>query len=184
VVVVGGVTAGGHQADAARRGNRVRPGRFGCGDRRRRLLILQRRSFRRDVMKRTVILATDPGGRSGGDPGVAAQRARPVIRDGARSNTGQGQPVPDPGRRADTTVFVTAGGVVLVDTNSPTTARPSSTRSGKVTDKPVSMIIHTHTHPDHNGSQRLLQGRRPPPWRSWRTRIRRSGWPPPRSNPR
>ena len=57
-----------------------------------------------------------------------------------------------PGAGGNTTVFVTQGGVVLVDTKLPNNGEPILNQVHTVTDKPVSMIINTHTHPDHIGS--------------------------------
>lgn len=67
-----------------------------------------------------------------------------------------------PGQGPNTAVFVTKAGVVLVDTKLATEVRPDKTviNNGEaileqvrtITDLPVAMIINTHSHPDHNGS--------------------------------
>src|SRR5262250_1069050 len=57
-----------------------------------------------------------------------------------------------PGAGGNTTVFVTASGVVLVDTKLPNNGEAILNQVRRVTDKPVSMIINTHSHPDHIGS--------------------------------
>ena len=57
-----------------------------------------------------------------------------------------------PGAGGNTTVFVTQAGVVLVDTKLPNNGEAILTQVRTVTDKPVSMIVNTHTHPDHIGS--------------------------------
>jgi glyoxylase-like metal-dependent hydrolase (beta-lactamase superfamily II) len=57
-----------------------------------------------------------------------------------------------PGAGGNTTVFVTQAGVVLVDTKLPDNGEPIMNQVRTVTDKPVTMIINTHTHPDHIGS--------------------------------
>jgi glyoxylase-like metal-dependent hydrolase (beta-lactamase superfamily II) len=53
-------------------------------------------------------------------------------------------------------------GVVLVDTKLASNGEAIMSQVKTVTDKPVSMIIHTHTHPDHNGSKRYFKTRRRP----------------------
>src|SRR5262249_35465668 len=57
-----------------------------------------------------------------------------------------------PGAGGNTTVFVTQAGVVLVDTKLPNNGEAILNQVRRVTDKPVSMIINTHSHPDHIGS--------------------------------
>jgi cyclase len=52
----------------------------------------------------------------------------------------------------NTGVFVTAKGVVLVDTKDPGWGERIMDKVRSVTDKPVTTIINTHTHSDHNGS--------------------------------
>ena len=49
-------------------------------------------------------------------------------------------------------VFVTANGVVLVDTKNPNNGQAILDQIKTVTDKPVTYIINTHTHADHTGS--------------------------------
>ena len=49
-------------------------------------------------------------------------------------------------------MFVTEVGVVLVDTKLPNNGEAILNQVRRVTDKPVSTIINTHTHPDHIGS--------------------------------
>ena len=63
----------------------------------------------------------------------------------------------DPSERAswtggNTAVFVTEQGAVLVDTKLPGYGQDFIERVRAVTDKPVTMIINTHTHFDHSGS--------------------------------
>jgi cyclase len=52
----------------------------------------------------------------------------------------------------NTGVFITDGGVVLVDTKLANYGRQILEKIRKVTDKPVTTIINTHTHGDHTGS--------------------------------
>jgi cyclase len=84
--------------------------------------------------------------------GAVAQQQRPRIPP-----TGTIKKVHDnlyviPGAGGNTTVFVTQGGVVLVDTKLPNNGEAILTQVRTVTDKPVSTIINTHSHPDHIGS--------------------------------
>jgi len=84
--------------------------------------------------------------------GAAAEQQRPRIPP-----TGAIKHVRDnlyviPGAGGNTTVFVAQGGVVLVDTKLPNNGEPILKQVRTVTDKPVTMIINTHSHPDHIGS--------------------------------
>src|SRR5436190_4102064 len=84
--------------------------------------------------------------------GAAAQQQRPRIPP-----TGPIKKVGDnlyviPGAGGNTTVFVTEAGVVLVDTKLPNNGEAILNQVRRVTDKPVTTIINTHTHPDHIGS--------------------------------
>ena len=84
--------------------------------------------------------------------GAAAQQQRPRIPP-----TGAIKKVRDnlyviPGAGGNTTVFVTQGGVVLVDTKLANNGEPIVDQVRTVTDRPVSTIINTHSHPDHIGS--------------------------------
>jgi cyclase len=53
------------------------------------------------------------------------------------------------GGGGNTAVFVTAAGVVVVDTKDPGWGKPILDKIRELTDKPVTMIINTHTHGDH-----------------------------------
>jgi glyoxylase-like metal-dependent hydrolase (beta-lactamase superfamily II) len=53
------------------------------------------------------------------------------------------------GGGGNTAVFVTAVGVVVVDTKNPGWGQPILDKIRELTDKPVTMIINTHTHGDH-----------------------------------
>lgn len=57
-----------------------------------------------------------------------------------------------PGAGGNTAVYVTANGVVLVDTKNPNNGQGILEQVKSVTDRPVTHIINTHTHGDHNGS--------------------------------
>ena len=52
----------------------------------------------------------------------------------------------------NTAVFVTEAGVILVDTKLPGYGQDFIGRVREVTDKPITMVINTHTHFDHSGS--------------------------------
>jgi len=84
--------------------------------------------------------------------GAAAQQQRPRIPP-----TGTIKQVRDnlyviSGAGGNTTVFVTQSGVVLVDTKLPNNGEAILNQVRRVTDKPVSTIVNTHSHPDHIGS--------------------------------
>ena len=53
------------------------------------------------------------------------------------------------GGGGNSSVFVTAGGVIVVDTKNPGWGQPLLDAIKKVTDRPVTTIINTHTHGDH-----------------------------------
>ena len=57
-----------------------------------------------------------------------------------------------PGAGGNTGVFLAANGVVLVDTKNPNNGQGILDQVKTVTDKPITHIINTHTHGDHNGS--------------------------------
>jgi cyclase len=61
-----------------------------------------------------------------------------------------------PGQGGNTAVFVTRTGVVLVDTKNPGNGQAILDRVTAVSDEPVSMIINTHTHGDHVGSNEFF----------------------------
>src|SRR6186997_821373 len=56
----------------------------------------------------------------------------------------------------NTGVFVTGNGVIIVDTKLAGWGQVILDRIKTVTDKPVTMIINTHTHGDHTGSNPMF----------------------------
>ena len=52
----------------------------------------------------------------------------------------------------NTAVFITDNGVVLVDTKTPGNGQSILDKVKTVTQKPITMVINTHTHQDHTGS--------------------------------
>ena len=70
-----------------------------------------------------------------------------------RNREAEGQPLrPESlagGGGGNSSVFITATGVVLVDTKNPGWGQPLLDAIKKITDKPVTTIINTHTHGDH-----------------------------------
>ena len=76
---------------------------------------------------------------------------------GAQGNVAEIEQVKDnlyliTGGGGNTAAFVTDGGVVLVDTKNPGWGNAILDKVKTVTDTPVTMIINTHTHGDHVGS--------------------------------
>jgi len=53
------------------------------------------------------------------------------------------------GGGGNSAVFITSTGVVVVDTKNPGWGQPLLDKIKSVTDKPITMIINTHTHGDH-----------------------------------
>jgi len=116
-------------------------------------------------MKRTLVLATVVlAGALSATVAAALQQAA-GRRGGARGAVPFGQETPSAdalmvekvrsnlfvlrGGGGNTAVFVTAGGVVLVDTKLPGWGQPLIQKVKTLTDKPVTTIINTHAHFDH-----------------------------------
>lgn len=57
-----------------------------------------------------------------------------------------------PGQGGNTAAWVMASGVLLVDTKLVNNGQAILDQLRTVTDKPVTHIVNTHSHPDHNGS--------------------------------
>ncbi|HYS25975.1 MAG TPA: MBL fold metallo-hydrolase, partial [Vicinamibacterales bacterium] len=83
------------------------------------------------------------GGRQGG-PNVAQIQK---VTDTLYMITGGG---------GNTAAFVTDGGVVIVDTKLANWGQAILDKVRTVSDKPISLIINTHTHPDHTGSNEFF----------------------------
>lgn len=86
--------------------------------------------------------APQPAGRGGG-PNFGAVGAAEKVADNLYMIPGQG---------GNTAVWVTANGVLLVDTKLANNGQAILDQVKKVTDKPITHIINTHSHGDHNGS--------------------------------
>ena len=87
--------------------------------------------------------------------GVAAQRGGgrgPGIPPTGTIQQVRGNLYIIPGQGPNTAVFLTKAGVVLVDTKLANNGDAIMKQVRTVTDQPVTMLINTHSHPDHNGS--------------------------------
>ena len=92
---------------------------------------------------------------------VAAQRGGPPAAQGPR--VVELDKISDTlyvakGGGGNTAVFVTAGGVVLVDTKLPGWGQPLLEGVKKVSNRPITMVINTHTHGDHTSGQLEFPG--------------------------
>ena len=85
-----------------------------------------------------------------GGRGGPAQLQTIKVKDNLYMITGGG---------GNTGVFITSAGVVLVDTKLANNGQGILDQVKMVTDKPVSMVINTHTHGDHNGSNEFFTGK-------------------------
>jgi glyoxylase-like metal-dependent hydrolase (beta-lactamase superfamily II) len=65
------------------------------------------------------------------------------------------------GQGGNTAVFVRNDGVLLVDTKLANNGEQIMKQVRSVTDKPVTMLINTHVHGDHNGSNDYFTAARP-----------------------
>lgn len=84
-----------------------------------------------------------PGGRPGGGNPLGAVGAPEQVSQNVYKIFGAG---------GNTTFFIRSDGVTLVDTKLANNGQAILDQVRKVTDKPVTMIINTHSHPDHMGS--------------------------------
>jgi glyoxylase-like metal-dependent hydrolase (beta-lactamase superfamily II) len=85
------------------------------------------------------------GARQGGGPAQQQPSAAGLTVDKLRDNMYVLR-----GGGGNTAVFITANGVVLVDTKIAGWGQPIIERVKELTDKPVTTIINTHTHYDHS----------------------------------
>lgn len=83
--------------------------------------------------------------------GVAAQQRPRIPPTGAIKNVRDNLYV-IPGAGGNTVVFVTSTGVVLVDTKLANNGEAIMKQVRTVSDRPVTTIVNTHSHPDHIGS--------------------------------
>jgi cyclase len=74
------------------------------------------------------------------------------VRDNLYIITGSSPANRDAFSGGNTAVFITERGVVLVDTKLKGWGQVILDKVNSITDKPVTMIINTHTHGDHTGS--------------------------------
>src|SRR5215468_8690957 len=130
---------------------------------RRRILVRSTSLFpRRDLMKRGIVLVVllviggismlaagfqnPPAGQRRGGGGGQAQNGplkTQKVKDNLYMIVGNG---------GNTAAFITDAGVVVVDTKNPGNGQAILDQIKSVTSKPVTMIINTHTHNDHVGS--------------------------------
>ncbi|MGE3842047.1 MAG: MBL fold metallo-hydrolase [Vicinamibacterales bacterium] len=96
---------------------------------------------------------------------VAAQQAPPAgavmpsvdrVKDNLYVIAGSAPGDPKTFSGGNVAVFVTPNGVVLVDTKLAGWGQPLLDAIGRITDKPVTTIINTHTHGDHTGNNSLF----------------------------
>jgi glyoxylase-like metal-dependent hydrolase (beta-lactamase superfamily II) len=85
----------------------------------------------------------------------------PVAAPGAGAGVGAIQRVAGnvymiPGAGGNTAAYITANGVVLVDTKLANNGQAILDQVRAVSDKPITHIINTHTHGDHNGSNQFF----------------------------
>ena len=100
------------------------------------------------MMRARILTAIVLGGLAAA--GVAAQRGK-IPPTGTIRQIGTNL-YTIPGQGPNTLVFLTSSGVVLVDTKLPGNGDAILKQVRTVTERPVSMIINTHSHPDHIGS--------------------------------
>ena len=98
-------------------------------------------------MKRALVLG---GLIAIGGLSLAAYQPPQQRSDGRRSRQDQGDNLwVLKGGGGNTAVFLTGGGVVVVDAKNPGWGKPILDKIKELTPKPISMLINTHTHGDH-----------------------------------
>jgi cyclase len=99
-------------------------------------------------------IAAQQAAQQAGQPaqGAAAAPPEPLSTERVRDNLF----VIKGGNAGNTAAFITANGVVIVDTKLPNWGQRIMDQVRSVTDKPVTTIINTHTHADHTGSNEFF----------------------------
>jgi len=88
-----------------------------------------------------------PGGAGGPGAGAAPGLQTIKVRDNLYMIANGG---------GNTAVFIMANGVALVDTKNPNNGQGILDQVRMVTNKPITMVINTHTHADHTGSNEFF----------------------------
>jgi cyclase len=121
-------------------------------------------------MRRTLVLSTliavaalsmvvaGQGPPAGPTPASLAATKIEKVKDNLYVITGSGAEDQNAFSGGNTAVFITDGGVTLVDTKLPGWGPRLLELIRTVTDKPVTRIINTHTHSDHTGGNMRLGG--------------------------
>jgi cyclase len=96
-----------------------------------------------------------------GTASAQQQPPAPAAGRGPAPGVGMIQKIADnvfmiPGAGGNTVAYLAANGVVLVDTKLANNGQAILDQVKSVTDKPISHIINTHTHGDHNGSNQFF----------------------------
>src|SRR4029077_16024514 len=124
--------------------------RLGRGDRGRRGLVLPTGLLSwRHVMKRGIVLGVLVAASA-----LAVVKAQPPAPDPNAPKVVEVDKVKDnlyvlKGGGGNTARLVTADGVTVVDAKNPGWGKPILDKIKTLTDKPVTMLINTHTHGDH-----------------------------------
>jgi cyclase len=88
------------------------------------------------------------GGAPGGQRGGAPQALNTIkVRDNLYMIANAG---------GNTAIFIMTNGVALVDTKNPNNGQGIVDEVRKLTPKPITMVINTHTHADHTGSNEFF----------------------------
>lgn len=126
-------------------------------------------------MKTTVVLAFLVAGSLAASAAAQQRSQPPGVRVGPEAAAPPRSPLPPPepiehikdnvykifGGGGNTLVVVQQDGVVLVDTKLPNNGPAILSEVKKVTDKPIKLIINTHSHPDHLGSNDYIREQYP-----------------------
>jgi len=121
-------------------------------------------------MRRTVVLGIIIFGGVITSAIVGAQQGAPPAGQGRQAGAGGGRGNPPvqaiekvkdnlyliQGQGGNTAVYVAQTGVVVVDTKLANNGQAILDQIKTVTDKPITHIINTHTHGDHNGSNQFF----------------------------
>ena len=110
------------------------------------------------VLFGTLSIALSASQRPPAGPTPASLKATSIekVKDNLYVITGSSVSNVDAFSGGNTAVFVTANGVVLVDTKLPGWGQQILNHVKTVTDKPIVTIINTHTHNDHTGSNEFF----------------------------